>query len=125
MKKQGDAKPAFTLSLAMIAKNEAKNLLVVWQSVKHIIDEFIVVDTGSTDDTIEVAKNLGATVYAEGDRFCYTLTEEHVSFFASYGVKTEIGDKIFNFSEARNFSFSKCTKQFILWLDCDDILVQL
>lgn len=112
-----------SLSLCMITKNEGENLRGLWQSVKHIVDEWIVVDTGSTDNTIEVAKELGAKVYEEPDRFNIALTKEHVSFFAQYGVKAEIGERVFEFGRARNFSFSKATKDFILWLDGDDLLI--
>ncbi len=83
-------------SLCMIVKNEEKALPICLDSVKDIFDEIIIADTGSTDST----KNVAAT---------YT-------------------DKIFDFkwtndfSAARNFSFSKATGDFIMWLDADDVL---
>ncbi|MGW8114882.1 glycosyltransferase [Caproicibacterium sp. NSD3] len=86
-----------TISLCMIVKNEEKNLARCLSSVAGIVDEIIIVDTGSTDLTKEIAR-------------IYT-------------------DKIYNFkwiddfSSARNYAFDKATKEYILWLDADDVLL--
>jgi len=45
-----------SLSLCMIVKNEENTLGRCLESVKDIVDEMIIVDTGSTDDTIKIAK---------------------------------------------------------------------
>lgn len=116
-------KNKLSLSLAMIVKNEESRLPILWQSVKNIVDEWVVVDTGSSDRTVQVARELGAIVFEEGERFTTTLSPAHKEFFAGYGVEVEEGERVFNFAEARNYSFSKCTKDFILWLDGDDLLV--
>ncbi len=50
------------LSLCMIARNEAEMLGDCLKSVQGIVDEIVLVDTGSTDDTIAIAKSFGATV---------------------------------------------------------------
>ena len=87
-----------SISVCMIVKNEAETLDKALGSIKKIADEIIIVDTGSTDNTKEIAKK-------------YT-------------------EKIFDFvwcddfSEARNFSFSKATKQYIMWLDADDFIFE-
>ena len=52
-----------SLSLCMIVKNEAANLARCLSSVEDWVDEMIVLDTGSTDRTVEVAKTLGAQVH--------------------------------------------------------------
>lgn len=85
-----------TLSLAMIVKNEGTTIERVLGCAKHFCDEMIVVDTGSTDDTVAKAKALGAEVH-------------HFTW-------------IDDFAAARNFSFSKCTKDWIIWLDGDDLV---
>ncbi|OGC11089.1 hypothetical protein A3K48_00965 [candidate division WOR-1 bacterium RIFOXYA12_FULL_52_29] len=84
------------LSVCMIVKNEAANLkLTLPQLVKHAA-EVIVVDTGSSDETIDVAENLGAKVY----------NFEWISDFAA----------------ARNYSLSLAKQPWILWLDADEYL---
>jgi len=85
-----------TLSLCMIVKNEADYLERCLNSVKDLVDEIIVVDTGSTDNTIEIAKKFNAKVI------------EH---------------KWSNdFSEARNISLINATEDWILVLDADETI---
>ncbi len=52
------------LSLSMVVRNEEANLQACLESVKDLVDEMIVVDTGSTDKTISIAKNAGAKVHS-------------------------------------------------------------
>jgi len=51
------------ISLCMIVKNEEEMLPKCLSSVKHFVDEIIVVDTGSTDRTVDIAQSYGAKVY--------------------------------------------------------------
>ncbi len=88
-----------TLSLCMIVKNEEENIGRCLASVKPVVDEMIVVDTGSTDRTIDIAKAFGAQVYD----FEWTN----------------------NFAEARNFSLSKAAGDWILVLDADEVISSL
>lgn len=85
-----------TLGLAMIVKDEEKSLPRLLSSVKGIFDEIVIVDTGSKDRTKEIALSYGATVYD------FRWVDD--------------------FSAARNFSFSKVTSEWIMWLDGDDEL---
>ena len=85
-----------TLSLCMITKNEEKNISRCLDSIKDIVDEIIIVDTGSTDKTIEIAKSYGANIYH------YEWSND--------------------FSKARNVSLQKATKDWILVLDADEVL---
>ena len=52
-----------SVSLTVIAKNEASNLEACIAPVRDIVDEVVVVDTGSTDDTVKIAERLGARVF--------------------------------------------------------------
>src|SRR6516164_7707722 len=55
--------PAMRVSLCMIVKNEEANLADCLQSVADLVDEMVVVDTGSTDRTREIAPGFGARVH--------------------------------------------------------------
>ncbi|AHF09000.1 MULTISPECIES: glycosyltransferase [Dehalobacter] len=85
-----------TISLCMIVKNEEEHLPNVLHCVKNIVDEIIVVDTGSDDKSKEIARLYQAGIYD------WDWTDD--------------------FAAARNYSFGKATMDYILWLDADDIL---
>jgi glycosyltransferase involved in cell wall biosynthesis len=85
-----------TISLCMIVKNEERVLGDCLASIKQWVDEMIVVDTGSTDRTIDIAKEHGAKV------FHFPWTD--------------------SFSEARNESLKYATCDWILWMDADDTI---
>ncbi|MEW8959050.1 MAG: glycosyltransferase [Moorella sp. (in: firmicutes)] len=86
------------ISLCMIIKNEAENLPRCLNSVQGIVDEIIIADTGSEDESINVAKKYQAKVF-------------HYQWQ---------GD----FSAARNFSLEQATGDWILFLDADEELVR-
>ena len=85
-----------TLSLAMIVRNEGATIERALNCAKLFADEMIVVDTGSTDDTVAKAEMMGAKV-------------SHFEW-------------IDDFAAARNYSFSQCTMDWIIWLDGDDVI---
>ncbi len=87
-----------TISLCMIVKNEEDVLERCLDSVKDLVDEINIVDTGSTDKTVEIAKK-------------YT---DRVFFFEWTG----------KFKDARNESFRHATKDYIFYLDADDVLME-
>jgi glycosyltransferase involved in cell wall biosynthesis len=87
-----------TISLCMIVKDEEYYIENCLKSVKDIVDEIIIVDTGSTDKTKELVKEYTKNIYD----FKW----------------------INDFSAARNFSFSLATGEYILWLDADDVLLE-
>lgn len=84
------------ISLCMIAKNEAGNIGRCLASVKEIVDEIVVIDTGSSDNTVEIARKFGAVIHT------FSWNE--------------------NFSDARNASLELATGDWILFLDADEEL---
>lgn len=80
----------------MIVKNEAGNLPALFRSLEPLGAELIVVDTGSTDATVEIARAAGAKVVAWAWRN--------------------------DFAAARNVSLEHATRPWILWMDADDRL---
>ncbi|WP_020476120.1 glycosyltransferase [Zavarzinella formosa] len=82
------------VSLSMIVRNEEHHLPECLASVRDLVDEIVVVDTGSTDGTREVAARFGARVY----EFPWADS----------------------FAAARNESLRHCTGDWIFWTDADD-----
>lgn len=85
-----------TLSLCMIVKNEEQNLERCLKSVKNIVDEIIIIDTGSTDSTKTIASKYTKQVF-------------------NYQWKND-------FADARNYSISKAKGDWIIILDADEEL---
>lgn len=85
------------LSLCMICKNEEKKIARCINSVKEKVDEIVVVDTGSTDQTIDIAKKLGGKVFE--------MPWEN------------------DFSKAKNYAISKSQGDWIIFLDADEYLM--
>ncbi|NLT95449.1 MAG: glycosyltransferase [Clostridia bacterium] len=82
------------ISLCMIVKNEEENIARCLESIKSYVDEILILDTGSTDQTPKIAKKLGAVV--------------------SFGTWEN------DFSRARNESIKAAKGKWILILDADE-----
>jgi glycosyltransferase involved in cell wall biosynthesis len=95
----GKAKPAqgMRLSLCMIVRDEEDMLPRTLEAISPAVDEIIIVDTGSTDATIKIARSFGATV----------IEREWTG----------------SFSDARNASLDAATGDWFLYLDADEVLV--
>ena len=85
-----------TISLCMIVRDEENTLPLCINSVKDIVDQMVIVDTGSLDNTIQIAKSFGAEVYD------YEWSD--------------------HFSKARNESIKYAKGDWILWMDADETL---
>lgn len=85
------------LSACLIVKNEEKNLYECLKSIENVADEIVIVDTGSSDSTKEIASKFTSKIY---------------DF-----------DWIDDFSAARNFSLNKATMPLILFIDADERLL--
>ena len=87
-----------TLGLCMIVKNEEEVLARCLDSVRGLVDEIVIADTGSDDATPQIAARYTDKVYR--CRWNY------------------------DFAAARNFAFSRSSADYILWLDADDVLLE-
>ncbi len=86
-----------TISLCMIVKDEEEMLGRCLAAAAPAVDEIIVVDTGSSDRTVDIAREAGAKV-----------------------IETQWTG---SFSDARNVSFEAATSDWIIYLDADEVLV--
>lgn len=82
------------VSAIYIAKNEANNIARSLESVKDAVDELILVDTGSTDNTVEIFRSFGGKVYHQAWKN--------------------------DFSAPRNLALSKATGEWLILLDADE-----
>lgn len=83
-----------SISLCMIVKNEQKYLEKCLESVKQAVSEIIIVDTGSTDETLDIAKKYTPNIY---------------SF-----------NWVNDFSAARNYAIEQAKSDYILVMDADE-----
>lgn len=89
--------PPVTVSAAIIVKNEERSICRCIDSIKHAVDEIIVLDTGSTDQTLELlAKYPEVNVY-------HAVWQD-------------------DFAAARNTAMQYVTSQWVMWLDADEYL---
>ena len=84
------------ISLMMIVRDEEENLPHGLESVRDVFDEIVVVDTGSTDRTFEIARSFGARA------FDFVWVD--------------------SFSADRNEALSHTTGYYAFWLDSDDVV---
>ena len=87
-----------TISVCLIVKNEEEVLERCLTCVKSFADEIIVVDTGSTDNSKNIAKKFTNKLYD------YIWQDD--------------------FSKARNYAFSFASSDYVMWLDADDIVLE-
>ena len=83
------------LSVGIITYNEEKNILKVIKAVEKIADEIIIVDSNSTDNTVDLVKKNGAQVFVES--------------WKGYGPQ-------------KNSVIEKCNQDWILLIDADEIV---
>jgi len=82
-----------TLSIAIVAKNEEANLRRILPTIAPWADEIVLVDSGSSDETVAVAESFGARV----------LHQEWLGF-----------------GPQKNFAIDQCTSEWVLSLDADE-----
>lgn len=86
------------VSLCMIVKNEEEVLARCLSSIQDVVSEIIIVDTGSQDNTKNIAKQYTDKIYD------FVWCDD--------------------FSKARNYAFSKAVSSYCMWLDADDVITK-
>lgn len=84
------------LSVVVLTFNEEKNIARCLEQVQDLADELIIIDSGSTDRTVQIAEGMGAKVY----------------------VRALNGD----FAAQRNFALEKAQSEYIFYLDADEFV---
>ncbi|NGY89792.1 glycosyltransferase [Bacillus megaterium] len=87
-----------SISLCMIVKNEEDSIGRCLESIYQLVDEINIIDTGSNDQTKRIASKYTDRIY---------------DF-----------EWVHDFSKARNYAFEQATKDYILWLDADDVFLE-
>lgn len=83
-----------TLSVAMIVKNESQDLALCLDTVKDWVDEIVILDCGSTDNTEQIARSYGAKFYCNSD-------------WQGFGKQRQLAQQY-------------VTGDYVLWLDADE-----
>lgn len=121
-------------SFALIARNEEKTLPRLVESLSHFQTQggqIVVLDTGSTDNTAKVARDLGCIVYEVWDKFRITidatLAEKINKRFIVDDEEplVEAWQSLFDFSSARNYIAELAPTDMIATPDCDEIWTTL
>lgn len=99
--------PPETIGLAIIARNEEKNLPVLLNSISGAFDQVVLVDTGSTDRTVEV--------------FAEWAQKEQLKWDLNWGfAHFKWCD---DFAAARTFADEQIETDWVAWADCDDLII--
>ena len=125
-------KPKF--DIVAIARNEEKHIPKMMGSLKDFQDRggnVYILDTGSTDNTVEVAKSLGCKVESVGDKFKIQIDQELAdkinSKFVVEGEEPVVkaGESLFDFASARNHCVSFTEQDMVSTMDCDEVFTKL
>ena len=118
-------------SVVLIARNEEHKLPYLIESLTEFKSrggEILLLDTGSTDKTAEIARQLGCNVHEVGEKFLITLTKEQAEKINTEYCRDPLmnsivreGDKIFDYSSARNYIAEFATTDMIATPDCDEV----
>jgi len=118
--------------MACVARDDGPGLKRLLDSARAFLaagGEFVYYDTGSKDDSIAIAEQRGCRVVRGGEH-SFFLTEEQIGQIGTLVGKgaaslMSVGDRVFNFSEARNTGGRLATNDMVLMVDGCDVMVHL
>ena len=125
-------KPVF--DVLCIMRNNANTLPRMFDSLANFQERggrIIICDTGSVDNSVEIARSRGAEVTECGDRFVHVIDADTAKainerfIVGDEPLIVEAGSRYFHFSEARNFCSSLATNDWVAWIDSDEAFVRL
>ena len=100
------------LSCCLVIKNEQAKIASCLENIKILTDEIIIVDTGSTDSSIKIIEHW------------ITKYKAHQSVkIIPVGSRFHDSDGDFDFGGAKNFALQQASKDFVMWLDATDTIV--
>lgn len=110
------------VGMAMIVKNEARTIEACLESFWDHVDEVVIVDTGSTDDTVAKIKEFAHEHRAEGENPDETIPVRDAQYRIGK-LRLLRFEWVNDFSKARQFAWDQLTAQWGVWCDGDDVLI--
>jgi len=119
-------------SIVIITRNEESKLPRLLKNCKEFLadgGEIIVMDTGSKDDTIKIAKEAGCITYEVGDQFAFYVSKQQATkltkrFMLDGGTSLfTANQRIFHFGNARQHASTYATNDIIFSIDASDLLL--
>lgn len=100
-----------TISVCIVVKDGKNKIIDCLSSITHFADEIVIIDTGSIDGTPELINSWNNKKQYSNDVILECV-----------GNKFHDSEGNFDFGSAKNYSISKATKDFVMWMDVNDIL---
>jgi glycosyltransferase involved in cell wall biosynthesis len=122
--------PSF--SVVVTARDEARTLPMLFASLGEFMaagGELLVVDTGSDDDTVRIAREAGARVERAAEQFHSVLTDAEAAEISRRfsrggdGPLVQPGQRLFDFGRAREFASQRASHDFVWHIDASDVIV--
>ena len=101
-----------TLSGCLVVRNGKRSVAKCLDALLPVVNEYVIVDTGSTDGTLELIKSWGAS---------HPNTR---IVLVSVGRRFHDEDGIFDFGAAKNYAISRATCDYVLWVDVNDEILK-
>lgn len=130
-----EEKSKYLFSIGLIVKNEEKTLPKLYENIKDFVTnggEVVVLDTGSTDNTVEVAKSYGFKTYSAQRSFIETLSDKSIKMIKKLHIEEDEEERAnllfkndhtyFNFGRARNELHKYVSNDIFIQIDGSDTL---